>query len=357
MNLTQAKNALKFIIEAETVHKVREIPRPVLVGDSGIGKSSIIRELFYELFKSDKAVLVEKHLSQLEVGDIIGMVDIDKSVDKTVWRAPCWWPSADRCGILFLDEFGDVKNDVQKAAQQLLLERKIYEHILPDGMVTILAMNPGTEEFGSYDFSRQLKNRLMFWKIEPSMEEWLQYSHKRKDLIEGIDKVVSCNNALFHDKTDFSVDLGFCNPRSVTAAAALAKIITPEQAEEFGFQLFSSICGPNMAGHMLRLINKSLDEDLLPFNLNDLMKSAEACSEKINKWESAGRAELIYESVSLVTSQLKESAIKHPSEEQLSKLVKFTGMLPKEHSIAFRQSIAKFDKVLALKLQMGLNPF
>lgn len=361
MNLSQTKAALKFVIEAELVHGLKDIPRPVLVGDSGIGKSAIVREIFADmtgdLFPACTGVFIEKHLSQLEIGDIIGMVDIDRSSEKTVWRAPCWWPAPNKSGILFLDEFGDVKNDVQRAAQQLLLERKIYEHVLPERMVTVLAMNPSGDEFGSYEFSRQLRNRLMFWKVEPSLEEWLAYANKKPELIAGIDKVVACGKTLFHDSTEFSVDPGFCNPRSITAAASLAKIMSKDQCELFGFNVFTSVCGPNMAGHLLKIINSDLDEKSLPFNLNDVYKDHENCMARVRTWVTAAKFELVYESASLIASQLKDVKVKDIPVENLTAVRKVIGTMPKDQSESVYRTLSSSNKMLAMQLKMDEGLF
>lgn len=359
MNLKTCKEALRFVIESEIKHRIGGLPKPVLVGDSGVGKTATVRQIFHELVEDgvlDKnAVFIEKHLGQLELGDLIGLPDL--SEQKTVWRAPCWWPSKDcRGGILFFDEFGDTKNDVQRAVQQLILEKQLYEHKLPDNMAIVLAMNPVGQEFGSFDFSRQLKNRLMFWRVAPDLTEWLEYADKNNNLIDGIAKVVASGGKMLLESVDFTVDAGFRNPRSITAAASLAKLMTPAQCSSFGFALFSSICGPMMAASLLTLVEKTLDVNNLPLSVDDITKHSEESVKKLKSWISTGKIELAYESVLMLKAHLKDAPEQATALEESSSLggiIRFCEELPKDMLIDLLTFIDKeSSKNLAMKIGM-----
>lgn len=375
MNLTTAKKALKFVIRAVLVHGLKEIPVPCLVGDSGIGKTTAIREVLTELVSegvfSDKlAKMIEKHLAQTELGDLIGMVDIEKSILRTVWRPPCWWPEKDEEGLMFFDEFGDTRNDVQRAVQQLLLEKKLYEHILPKNMFIVLAMNPTSQDFGSFEFSRQLKNRIMFWLIQPDTEEWLAYATGNKNLISGVTQLIASDPNLLLDKVEFTVDHGYRNPRSITAAASLAKLMTPEEAKEFGWHLLSSICGPVFGSALLQLVEGSFDEDNLPINTQEILQgNLKKCTDKIKGWHKAGKNEMIHETCILIKSYLKSlSSSPRASEPYLNmdeserlasvlslcpkeNLLDVMGFMSREKMVRTMQLVASKDKKITVALK------
>ena len=274
MNLTQVKSAIKFMVKTELEHKLQGMPKLTLVGDTGVGKTAITRQSFQELvdegvFNKDKAVFIEKHLAQMEVGDLIGLPDT--SGEKTVWRAPCWWPEADQEGILFLEEFGDVKNDVQRAVQQLILEKQLYTHKLPAKMSIVLAMNPIDPEFGSYDFSRQLKNRLAMLRVAPNVTEWAEFASKNEQL-KTIVSLIKSDTSLLYEEVMFEVPDGVRTPRSVTQAGILSSYMTKDDAKSFGFQLLTSICGKAVASMLASAIaEENPDVGMQPVDIERLM--------------------------------------------------------------------------------------
>lgn len=352
MYLSTCKKALKAVLKAENRDDISQLPKPVLVGDSGIGKTAIVRSLFDELveegfFNKDKSIFIEKHLGQLELGDLIGLPDLDSDKSRTVWRAPCWWPDEDMEGILFFDEFGDTRNDVQRAVQQLMLEHKLYEHILPKKVFIVLAMNPVGSEFGSYDFSRQLKNRLMFWNIEPSVEEWLKYVYSLDTIFPSIDSIVtSIPNGLL-EPVEFDVDKGYRNPRSIVAAAQLCETLSQESLKDFGFEVLESITGPVLASAILSEALSESSSYKSPISLNELLSlSIPDLKHKADTYNPVKDRDSLFSTVSVISSGFSELV----NAEKFKELAVIIDILPDDLVSHCLDKLNKIDALSTMKI-------
>lgn len=129
----------------------------VLWGERGIGKSSIVRQIAREL----NIPYVDLRLATQEVSDLIGIptVDVDPVTKKrkTYWARPEWFPGEDQpSGILFLDEMNRAPRDVTQATFQLVLDKRLHTHVLPEGWHIVAACN----YFGAYDV-RELDEAMM----------------------------------------------------------------------------------------------------------------------------------------------------------------------------------------------------
>lgn len=145
-----------------------------LEGPIGIGKSTMVKELCEER----DWVMVDLRLSQLEAIDLKGFPKYDEKTGEARWV-----PYTDvlpqpgkhgEKGILFLDEINLASPDVQKAAYQLILDRRIGAYKLPPGWKIVAAGNR-KEDVGIDDFltemSNALKNRFFHVKVEPPVTD------------------------------------------------------------------------------------------------------------------------------------------------------------------------------------------
>ena len=179
LKVSQAKDAIRSCMAAKL---------PVMLwGPPGIGKSDSIKQLG----KEKDRMVIDLRMSLLNPVDLRG-VPVAKD-GKTDWWAPCFLPrkgEASETAILFLDEMNAAPPSVQAAAYQLVLDRRVGEYVLPDGVDVIAAGNRGTDRAIVYDMSSALRNRFMHYEIVEDLDEWKDWAMKN-----GIqDEIVSFLN-------------------------------------------------------------------------------------------------------------------------------------------------------------------
>jgi hypothetical protein len=211
---------------------------PNLVGDTGIGKT----EMFKEIAKKYDRDLVVLNLATQEPGDLIGLPRLDDNDKMTHWALPCWWPSNPKT-IIFFDELNRARKDVLNAIMPLLLEKELhFEHKLNQDVWIASAMNPDDDDYDMvYGFSdRAIKSRLVFIQASLSFAEWTAYMKKNNLYNEILCNVIKNNPSkdLFQTKRkliDFDIKP---NPRSWTKYSNIIKYIKElENGIEFKSEL------------------------------------------------------------------------------------------------------------------------
>lgn len=100
---------------------------------------------------------------------------------RTVYAIPDWFPEPGTHGILFLDELNRSPDDVRQAIFQLILDREMHGHILPEGWIIVSANNPSDESSDtSYTVNpledKAFLDRFLHVALVPTPEEWLEYA-------------------------------------------------------------------------------------------------------------------------------------------------------------------------------------
>ncbi|HQC16016.1 MoxR family ATPase, partial [Mesotoga prima] len=118
MKVQDAKHLSKIIMESGEI--------PLLWGHFGVGKTDLAREIASETGR-ELIILV---ISQMEPGDLIGMPSRDG--ERTLFLRPDWWPTEGNV-ILMIDEVNRAHRSIRNAIMQLLIDRRIHNHFLPEG--------------------------------------------------------------------------------------------------------------------------------------------------------------------------------------------------------------------------------
>ena len=145
-------------------------------GGAGVGKSSVVRQIAQELGRK----LVDIRLSLIDPTDLRGFPYRDAGTMR--WAPACFLPQdRDATDILFLDEVNSAPPAVQAAAYQLILDRKIGEYTLPDGVSVVAAGNRETDRGVTYTMASPLANR--FLHIDPfevNFDDWRAWALANK---------------------------------------------------------------------------------------------------------------------------------------------------------------------------------
>lgn len=227
MNIQTTKQVIQAAVLADDA--------VIMEGVHGIGKSEIVKQFAQE----NGYHLEELFLSHQEVGDLIGIPHMIESegTQITTWSVPIWLQriykaaAQNKPTILFLDELNRAPIDVRQSALQLVLERQIHEHVLPEvnGQRTMIvaAINP-TDQYQVDELDGALMDRFLHVKVEPDVQAWLAWASSK-----GINAIVrnfisEHPNRMWWQPADGGIG---ATPRSWTKLAKLmdfADTIAPE---------------------------------------------------------------------------------------------------------------------------------
>ena len=195
MSFNSAIKAIDVIREC-TIHQGASIV-PLLLGETGIGKTELVKEYCQE----HGLTLITIHVSQIEPSDLTGLYKINK-YGKTDNCSPSWLPWLEvenfekikaagqvtdhelktlegglvnpNGGIVFLDEVNRGHEDIRQSLYQLINERKMHTFELPYNYTIIAAANP-SNGYETYDFDRALVNRFAWIDFQPEAKESINY--------------------------------------------------------------------------------------------------------------------------------------------------------------------------------------
>ena len=186
VNHNELKEQIKISYETKT---------PLFIwGTTGIGKSSVVKEISKEIAKSEgleyseedvengKFGFIDIRISQLEPSDLRGLPDIDRENQRTKWLIPNWLPkNPNSKGIIFFDELNLSPPSIQATAYQLILDRKLGDYILPSGWVIISAGNRVEDRCNVFEMSSALCNRFTHTELMiPDKDIWFDWALKNE---------------------------------------------------------------------------------------------------------------------------------------------------------------------------------
>ena len=167
------------------VNVSKALPKDITVmirGPHGIGKSQCV----YQLADHFGLPMMERRLSQMTDGDMIGVLDDDDSYvvggrKATEFRPPRWLlECVEQPHVIFLDEINRATPEVMQAAFQLVLDREIAGvKIHPDSRI-FAAVN-ASAEYQVNEMDPALRDRFFIVDLQPTTEDWLEWAKDRLD--------------------------------------------------------------------------------------------------------------------------------------------------------------------------------
>jgi len=193
------------------VKVVSALPSDISVlakGPTGIGKSHI----FHQIGKALDLPVVDRRLSQMTEGDIIGLPEL---VDGVTRFAPVDW-MVRACAepvILFFDELNRATLEVQQCAFQIVLDRELNGHKLHPGTRVYAAVNEGSE-YQVLDMDPALLRRFWSMNLEPTVDDWLSWAANQSDIAKITCEFVNNYPAFLRHTGEFEPGKVYPNPAS-----------------------------------------------------------------------------------------------------------------------------------------------
>lgn len=143
----------------------------LLVGDTGIGKTSIVRQVAEKVLRMEMSYI--PCMESTDMIDVTGVMDV--SGDHSVYKPPSWYHEGTDVVVL-MDEVNRNKA-VMKGLMRLATDRKAGDAQLTDNSYVIAAINPENDAtYQVYEMDPAMVARFLVVYLRPTPEEWLEYA-------------------------------------------------------------------------------------------------------------------------------------------------------------------------------------
>ena len=185
MDFTSTKMTARLVLESGWV--------PLIVGESGIGKTALVRELADEM----NAACVSLDANLLKEGEIGGLPTVEtfysetlgKEARRTVYAVHTKLAEVEsilnegKSGkvVLFIDELNRCEHAVQQELMNIILNREINGYRLNDNVLVIAAMNPSNKymeyqqtDYRVVDMDPAQEDRFVWLFMDSDIQSWLE---------------------------------------------------------------------------------------------------------------------------------------------------------------------------------------
>lgn len=319
-------------------------PSVMMWGQPGVGKSQGVKQIAEEVEKltSKKVVVTDVRLLLFNPIDLRGIPVANNDKTLAIWLKPKILdmdPSENIVNILFLDEISAAPQTVQAAAYQLVLDRKIGEHALPDNCFVIAAGNRVTDKSVAYKMPKALANRFLHLNIETNFNAWVNWA-----VTHGIHPIVTAFLAsrpsllnTYNSTDDSNV---FATPRSWEMVSNILNNVSTDFNSIR--PLIAGLVGEGITLNLKTFFNLEFD---LP-KISDIFNGKDVPIKKEAPW--------LYAVVSSMVHYVQNNEI---SVENLANSLNFARKLPNEFKIFLLKNYFTNNKKYEKRLrQLILDP-
>lgn len=194
MNFIDTLNCVNIVLESGGV--------PLIVGDSGIGKTSLAKRL--SLVMNYKLITIDANL--LKEGEIGGLPTVEdyytfdgelkQKVKRTVYAVhyklqqidSILSEKPDQKILLFIDEINRCEHAVQQELMNIILNREINGYYIPENVYMLAAMNPSNKYEGISDNEYQVvemdpaqENRFVWLEMDTDVQNWIEWGKEKNE--------------------------------------------------------------------------------------------------------------------------------------------------------------------------------
>lgn len=162
---------------------------PFFIGDPGVGKTAIPRQVAREMSASLGVDIgyYQAIIAQYDAGEMAGLPMMDKEHENMIRLRPNYLPplnaaddvSSYNIGIFNLDELPQAFLANQNIASQMVNEWRVGEHQISPAITICCTGNKPENKAGTTTMPTHLRDRLMFIEIEADTDDWLDYAAQR----------------------------------------------------------------------------------------------------------------------------------------------------------------------------------
>lgn len=201
------------------------LPPIMLRGAPGTGKSSIIRSVAEKLGIG----FIDIRLAEMEPVDLRGLPVPNHEAKSVQWYVTADLPrDPNSKGIILFDELTSAPKDLQVAAYELILDRRLGNlYKIPDGWFIVAAGNRTKDKAVATAMSSALANRMMHFEMDADAEEWGAWAVS-KGLHPSVTGFIAYRPACLL-KMDQNLEMGWPSPRSWERVSHVIKLFDDEE--------------------------------------------------------------------------------------------------------------------------------
>jgi len=330
----------------------------ILWGKAGIGKSQVVAQIAESFAEENKLKFTDKakdfdnkhfgfvdlRLGQMETGDLIGMPIPLKEEGKTIFLKPLWFPTEkDSKGIIFLDELNRARLDVIQAVFQLVWDRKLASHILPEGWGIVVACNPAGSEYFVNDLDPALMDRFVHIKVHPETKEWIEWAQNTGDIrTEITDFIGKYPEMLGNDGCDIPIEIK-PSPRSWQ----VLNLMLNNLDEDLWIETATGIIGIETAIPFIENLKKNIDK---PIRAVQVLGQYSKWKTKIKSYSNPEKSRLdllkiTCDDIERVLRKDFSSTDKNLTQTQENNLIAYMRDIPKDLMFAMVKTIVDAKKM------------
>jgi hypothetical protein len=311
MRVDNIKTFIKSCIE-----KGVKVP-PLLVGTMGVGKSHIVKQIAQEL----NMKLVDLRLAQQESGDLIGL-PYKNGDGCTHWAKPEWWPKEGDKTIVFLDELNRAPNDVRQAVFQLILDRKLHTHILPDTCYVVSAINPDNGNYQVEQLDPAMLRRFCAIAVTPDVDTWLTWAKNNK-IHNDLTEFVNSHRKMLFQEEEIKLDV---KPTPDSYRMLNEMVVAGVIKKDIQQEIFQGMLGKETSISLIKFLDTHYER---PVSGTQVLKELAKFTDKIKKQ----RTDETYTTIQDLVACLSEDK-RILDKDEVKNLVEFILMIGKESQAA-----------------------
>ncbi|MDF2588457.1 MAG: ATPase associated with various cellular 5 [Anaerocolumna sp.] len=359
MNFKDTLNSVELVLSTGEV--------PLIVGDSGIGKTALAKEIAkvnnWSLIVIDGNLLKEGEIGGLPtIETFVGIDNFGEQTERktTVYAIHHKLRQIDieiakgNTVLLFIDEINRCEHTVQQELMNLILNREINGYQLNEDVKILAAMNPSSKYGSEFDYQvvdmdAAQENRFVWLFMEPDYIQWLSWAVDTELEQKVIDFIVTFPEYLHKINED---DVR-ATPRSYERISKTYKIYKEKQ-ETIPKSVFLNVLKGNVGKLIAQEFINFMDSDYKPLISYDEVFVGDSFSEALLdriQGESHTRLYLSCKNVlKSLNTNFKNNSI--DVNESIHKLIELLKLYPIDLRIGIMKDIkSSYDEVYQIAIK------
>jgi len=338
MKFNEALMCVELIIESDAV--------PLLIGESGIGKTALIRKLC----KKNDFYIINIDGNMLKEGEIGGLPTVEdyimhlngeevklkrtvyavhtklQEIERVLSKAP------NKTILLFIDEINRCEHSVQQELMNIILNREINGFKIPGQVKVVAAMNPSSKydtfahtDYQVIDMDPAQEDRFVWIELESDASAWIAWGmdSNGSNIHEDVLNFISSFPDYLH--TPLSKEMVKATPRSWERVSNSYKVYLKKKKEvpnRVFFNVIKGNVGTSIAGEFISFLESNKNPIMSPL---EIFTGGELQQEVIEKIKAENHSRL-YMLARNVFRYLKDTEVRRDEVNTFSKLLQYYPM-------------------------------